>query len=169
MKPFIWLLIIMVAFSSCRSVKKTTKESYQKKDSTTYVSVTSVDIDTVTVPSDTAVVEAVLTKDEFGKLYLESIKHDKGNDISISYSIEKTPEGKTKLRVQAVSDKKEILTQSKTTETVSNQTKTEEKAIIETKKVSGISMWHLAWIIPLILIAIVIYLKRKTIMKYLPF
>lgn len=169
MKSFIWLLVILVVFSSCRSVKKTTKESYQKKDSTTYVSVTTVDIDTVIVPSDTAIVEAILSKDEFGKLFVESLKQDKGQDISISYSVEKTSDGKTKIKVQAVSDKKEVLTQNTNKEVQSTAIKEENVTVIQTTKKTGISLWHLAWVIPVLLIIIVIYLKRKTIMKYLPF
>jgi hypothetical protein len=158
-----------LALFGCRSVKKTTKEVYEHKDSTVYTSVTTVDIDTVIVPSDTSVVEATLTKDEFGKLYIESIKQDKGKDISISYTVEKTPEGKTKIRVQAVSDQKEVLSQNKITEVASTKVEEKQAVVIQTTKKKGISPWNLAWLIPLLLIGIVIYLKRKTIAKYLPF
>lgn len=166
-----WLVIALIALSviSCRSVKKTTTEVYQQKDSVSYSSVTTVDVDTVIVPSDTAVVEATLSKDEFGKLYLESIKQDKGSDISISYTVEKTPEGKTKIKVQAISDKKEVLTQNVSTETQEATVSNEQVVIVETKKTKGFSPWNFAWLIPVVLIAIVIYLKRKTIAKYLPF
>lgn len=165
------LVIILLALSivSCRSVRKTTTQVYDHKDSTAYTSVTTVDIDTVIVPSDTAIVEAILSKDESGKVYIESIKQDKGQDISISYTVEKTPEGKTKIKVQAVSDKKEVLTKSTTKEVQSTAVEEKQAVIIETKKKTGISPWNLAWLIPLILIGIVIYLKRKTIAKYLPF
>lgn len=169
MKNFIFLFVLILAFSSCRSVRKTTVDIRHEKDSVAYTSVTTVDLDTTVIPSDTASLEAILGITEEGNLIIEEIKQDQGLDISLDYSLEKTSSGATRLKVKATSKPKEIITQNKTIETENLKESSSVIQVENTKKVKGFSPWNLAWLVPVVLIGIVIYLKRKTLLKFLPF
>lgn len=168
MKRIILFLIIILAISSCKSVRKTTIDINHQKDSTAYTSVTTVDIDTLVIPQDTATLEALIDITPEGNITVEQVDIDQGNDITLDYTVEKTPAG-AKVKVKATSKPKEIITQNTTTEIIKTDVSSDVKQTVNEKKVKGYSPWNLAWIIPLALVVLVIYLKRNTILKYFGF
>jgi cobalamin biosynthesis Mg chelatase CobN len=166
-----WTIIVLALLMliGCRSVKKTAVSDYQHTDSTSYSKIVTVDIDTTVIASDSATLEATLTQDEFGKLFLEGVKQNQGNGISVDYSIQKTPEGKTMVTIKAKTTEKEVYTTNKTVEEkVDSQISTSQEVITETKK-TGVSFWNLTWIIPigLVILVIILYLNRKKIILFI--
>lgn len=169
MKRLIFLLTFLLVISSCRSVRRTTVDINHRQDSSSYIKVTTVDLDTTRIPADTATLEAILDISQDGSVTIEQITQEQGDDITIDYTVEKLPAGNTKVTVTAKTKPKEIITQNVTTEIIQAEKKSEVQQLISEKKVKGISPWNLAWVIPVILGIVVIYIKRKTILKYLPF
>lgn len=182
MKRILFFMLIILAVSSCRSVRKTTIDIDHQKDSTSYTQITTVDLDTTLIPQDSATLEMLI--DDNGNIYLGKgheddtvtgtysgpwgISVDQGKNIMIDYSVEKTLAG-TKLKVKATTNPIEVVTANTTTETVKTDVSSDVKTVITEKKVKGFSMWNLVWVIPLAVVAIIIYLKRKTLLKYWPF
>lgn len=169
MKNIIFILIVLMAATSCRSVRRTTVDIDHRQDSSSYTKVTTVDLDTTKIEADTATLEAILDISQEGSVTIEQITQEQGDDITIDYTVEKLPAGNTKVTVTAKTKPKEIITQNVTTEIIKAEKSSEVQQLISEKKVKGISPWNLAWLIPVALIGIVIYVKRKTILKFLPF
>lgn len=183
MRPLIFFTILILIFASCRSVRKTTVDVRHQKDSVAYTSVTTVDLDTTIIPSDTATLDILLSGNiELGRNYkldsygtysgpfgVQEVTQEQGDDIILNYAVEKTPSGATRLKVKATTKPKEIITQNTTKETVRHVESSDIRQVENTKKVKGFSLWNLVWVVPVILIGIFIYLKRKTILKFLSF
>lgn len=178
MKPLIYFTIILLVFSSCRSVRKTTVDIGRQRDSVAYSSVTTVDLDTTIIPQDSASLNIVLgfsvdndttTGTYSGPFGIQEIIQEQGDNIILNYSIEKTPSGAAKIKVKASTKHKEIVTQSVKVETAKHVESSDMRQVENTKKVKGFSLWNLAWVIPVILIIIFVYLKRKTLIKFFPF
>jgi len=169
MKRLIFLFALLAIFSACRSVKKTTSEYHQEKDSVNYSTVEKVELDTTIIPRDTASLESVLSITPAGEVMIQEIIQDQGENISLDYAIEKTPSGSTKIKVTATSKQKEIITTNTTRETIRTENSSTVSNVEKEKTVRGFNYWNLAWMIPVLLLIILVYLKRKTILKFLPF
>lgn len=169
MKRIAIFFMMILVISSCRSVRKTTVDIRQQKDSVAYSSITTVKLDTTLVPKDSATLETLIGILEGGRIIIEEVKQEQGADIRLDYSVEKTPSGSTKIKVKATTKPREIISKNTVIETTKYQESSDSKQLVTEKKVKGFSLWNLAWVIPLILVGVVIYLKRKTILKYLPF
>lgn len=166
MKNALIILMICLAMASCRSLRKTTIEVSRSDDSTAYTSVTTVVLDTTIIPSDTATLEAILGITSEGNLVVEEVKQDLSSDISLDYAVEKTPAGHTRIRITAKTKPKEIVTQSVNSTTAKYDATVDSQVVISEKKVKGFSLWNLAWVIPVGLIVIVVWYKRKSILKF---
>jgi hypothetical protein len=166
MKKLIGLLILVSFLVSCRSVRKTTTEFHQQKDSVAYSNVTTVDLDTTIIPADSASFEAVFNFGENGEVIIDQVKQDPGNNINLNYSMEKTPSGSTRIKVIAKTRPAEVITQNVTKEIKNTSVSSDVQKVESVTKKKGISPWHLAWIVPVGLLLVVVYLKRKTILKY---
>jgi hypothetical protein len=169
MKKLVYLLILISLLASCRSVKKITTDIRQQKDSVAYSNVTIVDLDTTIIPADTASLEAIFNFGDKGELSIDQVRQDPGNDITLNYAVEKTPSGSTRIKVTAKSKPKEVVTQNVTKEIKNSSVSSDVQKVESITKKKGISPWHLAWIVPVGLLLVVVYLKRKTILKYFSF
>jgi len=171
MRAIFWLIIVFsVMVSGCRSVKTTSTTITTKKDSTSLIKSVDVHFDTSYVKPDTSYVEAYFNVDTSGEVTISNINQQQTENIRINYTIEKLPTGKARIKVQAITPERKLISQ-KTKETVDKYLEHKDSQMVSKEKVVKkiFNWWNMTWIIPIILIIIVIYLKRKTLLKYLPF
>jgi hypothetical protein len=165
MKTIITLAALILILGSCSSTKKVSQEIYQQKDSSSYVAITTVELDTTRIPSDTATFDASFSFTPEGQLIIQEVAADQGSDVRIDYQVQPRPGGGATLKVKAVTSPREVVSQTITREIQSLQSTQEASAKVSEKKiVRNFNWWNLTWIIPLAAGGILLYVKRKSLL-----
>lgn len=155
MRALLIVVIALVLSAGCKSTRKTSTQLYTSNDSTSYTEVTTVDIDTTVIAADTADLTILFAADP-GGVTVEEVRTDQGQTVTINYEVVNTPRGAA-VKVRAVTKPQEIITTNTTTEITRAEVSKEQAVSVEEKKVKrGFSLWHLAWLLPIVLIVFVV-------------
>lgn len=161
MRTLIIILAAALLFTGCKSTRRISTTVITEKDSTTYVETTTVKLDTILIESDTATLDAVIDA-ETGTLV--SVDQTQADDVRIDYRVEKNAEGNMVVKVKAVTRPREVVTQEVTHEIARTQTSSDSIAVVEETKIKrNGSLWHLAWLVPLLIAVYVVIKKWKAI------
>jgi hypothetical protein len=159
------IIIVVLSLIGCRSVRKVSETYVQKQDSVTITRTETVTFDTVTVQGDTAVMTAQLTT-EGGEVHVGEVVTEQGERISISYEVRPKPGG-AEVKIKAVAKPVEVVQQTTVIETEKITVDRDKAVIVQEKRVRTGALVHLWWIIPLALVAFIIYKKWPLIKSFI--